>query len=333
MSDQEAELPEQMTDFEDEAQEPFDLETYPLDKDLSWGIDWGGDGSDPLRPVRAHVLAALVPTDQPYAAPLDALLTLGDLREAGTVERRKALPIGQKHVAELVRMMRDRRLNTLDSDQAEVWAPMHAAAILATLDLRDVFADVIPIFDIEDDWRGDELAEAIGRVGAAAFPALQGSLRDRSRWEYARVSAASALGAMATSHPELREQVIAEFSQLVADRAETASFTSWIISELAHLHAVEALPVIRQAFESGHVDEFISGDWRAVLNEFGLTPEPGDPLVKKSEQRAKQQQVELRRGSTGGSAINSRKKTDATRKAKNKRKTAKAARKANRRKK
>ena len=50
--------------------------TESSDMDLEY--DWGGDGSDPYEPVRAHVEAALVPTDAPYPPPQDRLLSLGD---------------------------------------------------------------------------------------------------------------------------------------------------------------------------------------------------------------------------------------------------------------
>src|SRR4051794_8802263 len=40
--------------------------------------DWGGDGSDLHKPVRAHVEAALVASDATYPPPLDQLLTLGN---------------------------------------------------------------------------------------------------------------------------------------------------------------------------------------------------------------------------------------------------------------
>ena len=59
-----------MSDLEQnrEPEAPFDLEHAPLDNDddLS-AVDWGGDGSDLTRPVRAHILEALRPAAGPYA--------------------------------------------------------------------------------------------------------------------------------------------------------------------------------------------------------------------------------------------------------------------------
>ncbi|NJM08608.1 hypothetical protein HC891_24105, partial [Candidatus Gracilibacteria bacterium] len=72
-----------------------------------------------------------------------------------------------------------------------------------------------------------------------------------------------------------------------------------------------------------------------LLDEMGMQPEPGDPLAKKSAQRARLAQAELGRsvGTKSGGGHKGDKKTDAARKAKHKRKTAKASRKANKRKK
>jgi hypothetical protein len=89
--------------------------------------DWGGDGSDLHRPVRAHVEAALVPTDAAYPPPLDQLLTLGNALEGHDVNERIAqLGFSQAHVPDLVRMARDRALNTMAGDSDAIWAPIHA---------------------------------------------------------------------------------------------------------------------------------------------------------------------------------------------------------------
>ncbi len=49
--------------------------------EMELDYDWGGDGSNLYEPVRAHVEAALVPTDAPYPPPLDELLRVGDASE------------------------------------------------------------------------------------------------------------------------------------------------------------------------------------------------------------------------------------------------------------
>jgi hypothetical protein len=100
--------------------EPFDLEREPLEKPHPMARDWGGDGTDLSRPVRAHVLAALRPNTAPYPPLVDALRALGDPRNAGATERRQALGLAQEHLLDLLRMARDRGLYTADSDTDEV---------------------------------------------------------------------------------------------------------------------------------------------------------------------------------------------------------------------
>src|SRR5690349_4317930 len=92
----------------------------------SENYDWGGDGSDLNEPVRAHVEAALVPTNTPYLPPVDELLRLGSALEEEPLARLAALNFTQTDVPELVRLSRDRKLNTTMDDIDETWGPIHA---------------------------------------------------------------------------------------------------------------------------------------------------------------------------------------------------------------
>ena len=76
----------------------FDLETATLEQPLFGEIDWGGDGSDPHRPVRTHVLQALLPNNEAYPPPVAALLRLGDPRAADLTERRRAIDLTYKNM-------------------------------------------------------------------------------------------------------------------------------------------------------------------------------------------------------------------------------------------
>src|SRR6266487_5766746 len=188
--------------------EPFDLEREPLDRPPPVERDWGGDGTDLSRPVRAHVLAALRPNIAPYPPPVDVLLTLGDPRNAGVVERRHALGFGQEHLPDLLRMARDRGLYTADGDTDEVWAPLHAFYALSDLDISAAVPEIIPLFDLEDDWYDRELPELLGKVGAPALEPIRAYLADHTRWGFGHSVACHALEQIARQHPELREQVV-----------------------------------------------------------------------------------------------------------------------------
>ncbi|HMQ31778.1 MAG TPA: hypothetical protein PKD53_13710 [Chloroflexaceae bacterium] len=342
-----------MSDQEQNPQDdaPFDLEREPLDQPPAFEHDWGGDGSDPLRPVRAHVLAALQPPSGPYPEPVAALATLGDEEAEDVEERRQALGIGQEHVADLARMARDRALYTADSDQPQVWAQNHALRALAELDPAPVVADLLPLLDLEDDFLPTLLEPVFARAGEPAIAPLTAYLADRSRWAWGHSFASSALQEIAKAHPELRGQVVAALSAVLEaaeDYAEPA--VTGAMDSLVDLEAVEALPLIRRAFELDKVDPMMRGPWGEILADLGREPDPDDPLVERSQRRYEEEREkykradiapELRRAVAAQQAERAqaqarvaaqKRKQDQARKAKNKRKAASAARKANRKK-
>ncbi len=272
----------------------FDLETATLEQPLFGEIDWGGDGSDPHRPVRTHVLQALLPNNEAYPPPVAALLRLGDPRAADLTERRRAIDLTQEHAPHLLRMARDRALNTADSDTLEVWAPVHAVEALSELNTTTVVADLLPLLDVEGDWLDTLLSKAFARAGHAAVEPLRRYLLDTSRWTYGRSNAGSALVELARQHPELRNAVLDALRHAMADaKHNTEAGNGLLIACLLELDAQEALPEIRNAFASGKVDEMVAGDWATVQHTLGVEPDPGDTLVIESERRWKQRQEEV----------------------------------------
>ena len=233
--------------------------------------DWGGDGSDLHQTVRAHVEAALVPTTGEYPPPLDQLLTLGDPWKSDDIEERIAgLGFADEHVPDLVRMARDRALNTMASESDAVWAPIHALTALANLQVGTHAADLVPLFDVDSEWFGEELPAILGKAGQYAIEPLREYIQDRTRWQYGRWNAATAVEQIGKQHPELRDQAV----QILSDALERGTdndpeTNGFFLADLIHLNAIEALPVIRQAFEQDAIDESIAGDWGEVLKALG----------------------------------------------------------------
>jgi hypothetical protein len=265
--------------------QPFDLETFPLDRPELWGMtDWGGDGSDPHRPRRDHVLAALVPTDEPYPPPVEALRTLG--KPTPAQEQQPYPNLTQEHVPDLVRMARDRALSTAPGNSDDVWAPIHAVYALAHLDVTNVVEDLIPLLDTDTKWYDQTLKSILASPGAAAMEPLCRYVDDSSRWVYGRWYAADALAQIGEQSPSLRKEVVAFLSTtLQAAEEQEPILNAAIIETLHQLSATEAMPIIRRAFELDAVDEMVMGDWATVADEFGVELTPGDPLVEKSARR------------------------------------------------
>jgi hypothetical protein len=250
--------------------------------------DWGGDGSDLNEPIRAHVEAALVPTTADYPPPLDQLLQLGDARVAAEEETKlAALELTQEHVPDLVRMARDRALNTLESDADEGWAPIHAIEALKQLDVSAFVAELIPLFDVDSDWFSEELPDILSNAGEVALEPLRQYVQDRTHWIYGRAHAASAITKLAQKQPDLRARVLQIFNDELANSGENnPALNGFFLSDLLKLGVIETLPAIRRAFEEDHIDESIAGDWVSVMEEFGQVPDPADPLVVRSRQRS-----------------------------------------------
>ncbi|MFL5803904.1 MAG: hypothetical protein ACJ8CR_19445 [Roseiflexaceae bacterium] len=299
--------------------------------------NWGGDGSDLHEPVRAHVEAALVPSDDPYPPPLDELLRLGNPQtEADIPQRIAALGLIQAHVPDLLRMARDRALNTAQSDSDEIWAPAHALTALEQLDISAVVPELISLFDVDDEWSREQLVDLLSAAGPGALEPLGRYIQDHTRWVYGRLAAIEALGDLVDLHPDLRDQALAILSDAMERAADNApDVNGFLLGQLLDLDAVEALPVIQRAFEADAVDETIAGDWGEVLAALGQMPDLNDPLVERSRVRR-----EARHGSMFGldrpeaplpqaAAAPAKPRKSATASKKNKRKMSKASRKAN----
>jgi hypothetical protein len=258
--------------------------------------DWGGDGSDLHRPVRAHVEAALVPTDEVYPSPLDKLLTLGSaLKIADINEQIAKLGFTQAHVPDLVRMSRDRALNTMDGEADAVWAPIHALIALANLDVSAHVAELVPLFDVDSEWFGEDLPEILGKAGQPALEPLRQYIQDNTRWQYGRWNAGSAIEQVAQQHPELRDQAIQILSDVLAQATNNDPETNgFVLADLIHLNAVEALPIMRSAFEQDMVDESIAGDWGEVLKALGQKVDQNDPLFLRTRQHRNAKNAEMR---------------------------------------
>jgi hypothetical protein len=214
-----------------------------------------------------------------YAPPLDQLLTLGESRANSEWPNYSELGIGQRHVADLVRMAVDETLFD-DPEAPKSWAPLHALHALGQL--GDAAA-VEPLLarlgsfhgDDWDDFFSEDLAPVMALIGAPALPALAAFLTDRGRDPWARGYVANAIRAIGDKHPEQRSECVGILTRQLEKAAENGPvLNALIISDLIDLKAVEAAPVIEAAFSSGAVDETFVGDGAYVKYQLGLGPEP-----------------------------------------------------------
>jgi hypothetical protein len=232
-------------------------------------------------------------TEFDYPEPVSELLTLGDIWGQREWPDYLALGLSSEHVPDLIRMAQDEELHQAGMDSAEVWAPIHAWRALAKLQAEAAVEPLTELFAridaYDDDWVGEDLPAAFGVFGPVAIPALQAYLADPSHGLWARVAAARSLAEIGQRYPEARSECIAPLAAQLAHFAEQdRGLNAILVDFLIDLRAVEAAPIIEQAYAADRVDLMVLGDWEDAQVYLGLldermTPAPDYPAIEMPE--------------------------------------------------
>ncbi|SFP96991.1 DUF1186 domain-containing protein [Pseudomonas borbori] len=217
-----------------------------------------------------------------YRPPVAQLLTLGDpLIEQDGMSYRQ-LGLSEADVPELCRLAQAATLYDDEADDLQVYASVHAWRALGELRAEAAVDTLIgELHHAEtDDWVAEELPAILGRIGAAAIAPLTTYLEDYDNDTWARFAAVSSLTAIARAFPANRDRCVAILSeQLTRFTEQDTDINALLIGELCTLAAVEAAPLMEQAFAADAVDMTVMGDWEDVQIELGLlerrlTPRP-----------------------------------------------------------
>jgi hypothetical protein len=202
-------------------------------------------------------------TDTP--AELDEVLQ--EVQEAGQhpseelLDRARAL--GPAAIPRLIEMATDEALHFAGEDSPAVWAPLHAVRLLGELQAAVAVEPLLPLLSWDDDWLGEELPVALGRIGMPSMAPLRDMLFDPSGDVFVRGRAGTGLAKIAEYHPDRREEIVALLTAFLDDRETSApdreTLNGFVISDLVELNAKEALPAIQRAFEADRVDTMITG--------------------------------------------------------------------------
>lgn len=220
-------------------------------------------------------------TNSNYAEPVSELLTLGDLRGEREWREYGALGIGLEQVPDLIRMVDDDELNEGGPESPEVWAPIHAWRALGQLRAEAAVETLLGILwrvDDGDDWVGEEVPEVLGMIGPVAVPQLAEYLAEPHNGLWPRVTAVHALAEIGQQHPAARDDCVAVLSNsLEGFAAHHPDLNAFLMSYLVDLKAVEAAPLMEEAFAAGRVELSVQGDWEEVQILLGLLDERQTP--------------------------------------------------------
>ncbi|PSB24263.1 DUF1186 domain-containing protein [Stenomitos frigidus] len=213
-----------------------------------------------------------------YSDPVAKLLTYGDCHEMDLHDWHnypETVGLTANDIPELIRMATDPAFWALESEQLEVWAPIHAWRSLGQLHAEAAIAPLTQLFGEHDsDWITEEIPKVYAMLGPAAIPVLADYLTDASHETFARNTAVDCLLSIAQSHPESRDACIAPMLQQLESFAENdITLNTILIGDLLDLKAVEAAPLMEPVFAAEQVDEFMVGSWAGVQVELGLKQE------------------------------------------------------------
>lgn len=149
-------------------------------------------------------------TEAKYESPVDVLLTLGEVPFAGEWIDYEAYGLQRHHIPALVRIATDSQLHWAESDEPEVWAPIHSWRALGQLCAAEAVVPLLELLDeYEDaDWMHEEIPVVVGMIGASAIAPTRDFLVEPHRELYARVGAAFGLAEIGKRNPSCREECV-----------------------------------------------------------------------------------------------------------------------------
>src|SRR5579884_392044 len=178
-------------------------------------------------------------------------------------------------VQKLVEMAQDESYYDYWSEQhpedPRQWTRLHAVSVLSRMGeaAQAAIEPLLPLLGEEDDWLREEMPFFYAARGIPAIEPLTAVLTNHEADTYLRAGAGDALSEIAQAHPETRDEVIRRLEQALMAEQEDDSLAAFLIINLLDVGAKESVPLIRQAFEEGRVDEGIV-QMADVEEHFGL---------------------------------------------------------------
>ena len=176
-------------------------------------------------------------------------------------------------------MVTDDYLASDDANGFEATAPMHAISALAELHAEAAIEPLLSIFDPasqnDHEWILETLVDFYLTIGPVALPALEQFLVEPSHNDSAQNYVAEIIGKIPQKHPEARTECIAVATRRLADfEVNHPELNGSLVRALLRMKAVEAAPLIQEAYASERVDDFWGADWDEAQYELGLKERP-----------------------------------------------------------
>jgi len=223
-----------------------------------------------------------------FSEPVQELFLLGEDAARGREwPDYLAFGITSEHIPELLRVVRHIQSFWYDDEYDDDlgYTPIHAWRALGQLQAREAINMLIFLAheneEYNSDWIGEEIPVVMGMIGPQSIPALRAYLSTPEKKLWAAVTVAHCLEKIGNQHPESRDDCVAVLKHTLENFLENdETLNAFLISFLTDLNAVEAVPLVERAFESGNVDISVMGDFEDFQIELGLLEERLTPPLK-----------------------------------------------------
>ncbi len=191
----------------------------------------------------------------------------------------QSIGIGPEHIETLIDIIRSTsefwEETAGDENDPDIWLPVHAWRALGQMKSKEALPallDLLRLIEEQDsDLVQEDLPGVFNAIGAAAIPPLTTYLLDQQHEMWARIAAADGLHKIAVNRAKSRAVITDTLIRALEDYPDQdPTFNGFMVSFLMDLKAVEAAPLVEQAFRAGQVDEAIIGDWEDYQIGIGL---------------------------------------------------------------
>jgi hypothetical protein len=222
-----------------------------------------------------------------FSTPVSKLISLGDAAARGLAwPNYAAFGITTEHIPELIRIIQEVEAfwpdEELEAD--EISAPIHAWRALGQLKTQQAIQPLMALIEkneeLESDWVMEEIPEVMGMIGSVCIPALRAYLLTPGRKTWACVTCSHCLAEIGKQHPDSWADCVAALQAGLEQFSENdETINAFLISYLADLRAVEAVPLVERAYQADVVDQSVMGDFEEFQIALGLlekriTPPP-----------------------------------------------------------
>lgn len=220
--------------------------------------------------------------------PVQELFLLGeDVARGKKWPNYLAYGITSEHIPELLWVIRQIQSFWYDDqyDDDQGFTPVHAWRVLGQLKAKKAINSLIFLIhqneELDADWIGEEIPVVMGMIGPECIPALKAYLNSPEKNLWASITVAHCLEKVGNQNPESRDDCVAVLQHALEGFLENdETLNAFLISFLTDLDAVEAVPLVERAFQSGNVDISVMGDFEDFQIELGLLEERLTPPLQ-----------------------------------------------------